>query len=106
MYDGLAANSIDREWAKMAVLSYDALPAEAKSDITWMRRDGFTFQADQTSAKSGLIYRKLCGVFQTQSGATGRFLLVLSRKRATPKAPWTVAFLHKAIGQAGFSVFA
>jgi len=66
-----------------------------------MRRDGFGFQVDDYFKQEGLSDRELCGVFEDRNGRHGRFLLVLQRPK---NGPWKVAFLHRELGEAGFSV--
>ncbi len=101
-YESLPAKKINPNWVKMSVLSYALLPPDAKSDLGWMRRDGFVFQVDNYFKRQGVADRGLCGVFEDQAGRKGRFLLVLER---TGTGPWRVAFLHQQAGEAGFSVF-
>jgi hypothetical protein len=85
----------------MSVLDYDILPREAGSDLEWMRRDGFVFRVDNHFARQGLEDRALTGVYQDAAGRKGRFLLVLQRH---DRQQWAVGFLHKEVGEAGFSV--
>jgi hypothetical protein len=101
-YDSFKAESIDPDWAKLSILSYKLLPGAAADDLSWMRTDGFVFQVDNFFKRPGIADRELCGVYQDTSGKTGRFLLVLQRKGKS--APWTVAYVHKESGSAGFSV--
>jgi hypothetical protein len=103
VYESLPANEINRNWVKMSVLNYAALPSDAKSDVDWMHRDGFVFQIDNYFKRKGVVDRELCGVFEDRAGHKGRFLLVLER---TVTGPWKVAYLHQQDGEAGFSVFA
>ncbi len=100
-YDSLPVSEINPEWVKVTVLSYASLPSEAKSDIEWMRRGGFGFQVDDYFKQKGLSDRELCGVFEDRNGRKGRFLLVLEKPQ---DGRWKVAFLHKEMGEAGFSV--
>lgn len=102
-YESLPVKQIDPAWTRFAVLSYAALPADARSDTGWMHRDGFAFQVDNYFKRRGFVDRELSGVFEDRSGRKGRFLLVLER---TATGPWKVAFLHQETGEASFSVFA
>jgi hypothetical protein len=92
---------INPEWVKLSVLSYSLLPAEAASDIRWMRRHGFVFQVDNFFKRKGVTDRVLTGVFEDQAGRKGRFLLVLEKQSA---GRWKVAFLQHEEPEAGFSV--
>lgn len=102
-YGSLSVKEINPDWVKISLLSYDSLPSDAKPDLNWMRRDGFAFQVDNYFKRTGTTDRALCGVFEDQSGHKGRFLLVLEK---VGHGPWKVAFLHREVGDAGFSVFA
>ncbi len=102
-YESLAVKAINPAWVTMSVLTYASLPPDAKSDLSWMRRDGFVFQVDNYFKRTGVADRELCGVFEDQAGNKGRFLLVLEK---TGAGPWKVAFLHQEAGEAGFSIFA
>jgi hypothetical protein len=100
-YESLPVSEINPDWVKITVLTYDSLPPQAKEDSGWMRRDGFGFQVDDYFKQEGLSDRELCGVFEDRNGRHGRFLLVLQRPK---NGPWKVAFLHRELGEVGFSV--
>ena len=100
-YEGINASAIDPNWSKMSVLSYDLLPAEAKGDLEWMRRDGFMFVKEWRVGEKGLLQRAVAGVFEDRSGKSGRFLLLLRRAES---GGWEKAFLHEEPGDPGFSV--
>jgi hypothetical protein len=101
-YEGLSASAIDPDWAKITMFSYAAMPAEAKADFGWMRRQGFTFQVDQYFKRPGLEDRELCGVYETRGGKRGRFVLVLERKHGSL---WKLAYVRKVPDGPTFSVF-
>lgn len=100
-YESIPVSEIDPDWVKISILSYASLPPEAKPDLDWMRRDGFNFEINNYFKRRGLSDRELCGVFEDRDGRKGRFLLVLEKSKGVK---WKVAFLHKEIGEAGFSV--
>src|SRR5215472_12769512 len=56
-YESLAVTDIDSTWVRMSALGYASLPAEAQSDLGWMRRDGFVFVVDTVSKRPGIIDR-------------------------------------------------
>jgi hypothetical protein len=100
-YMGVDISTIDPNWVKMTVLSYKRLPAEAKSDLGWMRKGGFAFVKEGHLSHKRFVERAAVGVFEDRFGNGGRFLLVL---RKDTSGAWKKVFLHKEIGDLGFSV--
>lgn len=100
---GLSAEQIDPKWAQYSLISYEALPAEAKPDISWMKRENLAFSSEGDFNKNGLADHAVVGDFKTKDGQAGRFFLVVEKQNTDI---WKVIFLHKEIGEAGFSVIA
>ena len=100
-YEGVQVNAIDPDWVKIKVLSFEAMPTEAKSDFGWMREKRLSFKVDEYFKRPGLEDREICGTYQTRSGKLGRFVMVLERK---PSAPWKVVLAYQIPDEAGFSV--
>ena len=100
-YDSVPVAAINPEWVKVSILDYTSLPPEAKDDLLWMRREGYTFRTDNQFRRKGASDREVVGVYEDRKGRKGRFLLVLERFN---KSPWKVAFLHQDPGESGFSV--
>src|SRR5262245_61277056 len=100
-YEGIDVATIDPTWSKITILSYELLPAEAKSDLGWMRKDGFSFVKEGHLGSKRFVDRAVVGVFEDRSGKGGRFLLVLRRDKL---GAWRKLFLHQEVGDLGFSV--
>lgn len=100
-YKGIAVAAIDPNWVKMTVLSYEILPEDSKSDLDWMRKDGFEFVKEGQFSRKGLLEHVAVGVFEDRSGKGGRFLLVLRQDGAKG---WSKLFLHQEVGERGFGV--
>jgi hypothetical protein len=101
-YDSLKAEYINVAWTKMSVLSYASLPNIASPDLSWMHKEGFTFETDNFFRRPSVTDKEICGVFEDKSGRQGQFLLVLEKSGSDS---WNVAFVHEERGTAGFSVF-
>lgn len=101
VYDSLPVSAINKDWVRITILSYASLPSEAKEDLDWMHRDGFRFVVDDYFKRAGLSDRELCGVFEDRAGHRGRFVLVLEKPTG---GAWRVAYLHKEVGESGFSI--
>ena len=100
-YEGIDISQLDPAWSKFSILTWNALPPEAKEDLPMMRKEGFKFQLDQVSGPKGVRNRALCGVFERKNGERGNFLLILERMG---QGPWKVAFLHQGTITQNFSV--
>ena len=100
-YEGIDVSTIDPNWSRFTALSYELLPAEAKDDLAWMRKGGFTFVKEGHLGSKRFVDRAVVGVFEDRSGKGGRFLLVLRKDTA---GAWRKLFLHQEAGDLGFSV--
>lgn len=101
VYEGLDVSTLDPNWAKMGVMAYSDLPAEARDDLQWMHRGRFVFSTEGNLSGRGFHDRAVAGVFVARDGTEGRFLLVLRRAR---DGTWRKLFIHEERGERGFSV--
>ena len=99
-YEGLTARELHPKWEKFSVLTEAALPAEAKSDLAWMRKEGLSFTREGDFNRNGRRDRAVTGVYLDSAGRSGRFLLVLEKDGER----WRKAFLSTDPGEPGFSV--
>ena len=102
-YLGLNAAEIDPQWARYSLIDFDSLPTEAKPDIASMKSEHLAFKKEGDFNKNGLADQAFVGNFETKDDKTGRFFLIAEKQKADI---WKVIFLHKEIGDAGFSVIA
>ena len=99
-YEGLTARELHPKWEKFSVLSEAALPARAKSDLAWMRKEGLAFTREGDFNRNGRRDRAVTGVYVDTAGRSGRILLVLEQDGGR----WRKAFLSTDPGEPGFSV--
>jgi hypothetical protein len=100
-YMGVRAAEIDPAWIKLAILSESKLPAEAATDLSWMRRDGFQFTWTGKLNDNRVPEHLATGIYLARDGETGRFLAAFTR---TPDRAWQTQLIYKQAGSAGFSV--
>jgi hypothetical protein len=99
-YEGLTARELHPKWQKFSVLSEAVLPAKAKSDLVWMRKEGLAFTREGDFNRNGRRDRAVAGVYVDIAGRRGRFLLVLEQEEGR----WRKTFLSNDPGRPGFSI--
>ena len=99
-YEGLAARDLHPAWERFSVLNEAMLPAQAKPDLAWMKKEGLSFTREGDFNRNGRRDRAVVGVYVDTAGRLGRFLLVLEQNGGR----WRKAFLSTDPGEPGFSV--
>ena len=87
--EGIPVRQLNSRWLRASTITRSVLPVEAMHTGETVEEHGFSFVLDADLDGDGRQERALVGVFQTVSGETGRFLLILGRSR------------HRAMDQAG-----
>jgi hypothetical protein len=94
----IPVKDLDKTWTKAALITKEKLsPAAARylSD-----KPNYLFVVDADLNKDGKRDRAVVGVYETHSGETGEFLLVVTEKG---RGSWKKAFLEKIPGETGFT---
>jgi hypothetical protein len=99
--EGISTGDLDRTWVAVTVLQGAALPSQASLPGESIQDHGGVFELMGDFDKDNRLDKALVGVYRTNSGEVGRFLLVLS---ATQGDRWSRRALFKEPGEAGFSV--
>jgi hypothetical protein len=102
--EGIAVRDLSKTWRRASALQPSALPPEAREPGEGLGDHAFDLAVEADMDGDGRRERAVVGVFQTSSGATGRFLLVLGR--AKDGEPWRKRALFTMAGAPGFSAVA
>lgn len=97
----LPLRAIDSRWSKATLLHSGLMPLEAARDLSSLEDSAFGFCFEGDFNADGRRDRVAVGVYETQKGEQGRFLLILTQR---PGDHWEKAFLSAAPPDPGFSV--
>jgi len=98
--EGIALRDLDRDWLRASVLRAADLPATASDPGESVEDHAFSLALQADFDGDGEPERVVVGVFQSKSGAMGRFLLILGKSKT---GSWTKRALFAHSGTAGFS---
>jgi hypothetical protein len=99
--EAIPVRELDPSWVAASALKAAVLPAQASSAGESVEAHGGAFEVSSDFDRDGRIDRALVGVYKTDSGDVGRFLLVLTVGK---RGMWSKRALFKQQGEAGFSV--
>ena len=99
--EAIPVRELDSRWVAAAALKAAVLPVEASSAGESVEAHGGAFELSGDFDRDGRIDKALVGVYKTDSGDVGRFLLVLTVGKGRT---WSKRALFKQQGEAGFSV--
>jgi len=99
--DSVRVADIDRSWSRVLVLRKTNQSEEVLREVKANESFGARFSVDGDFNGDGKPDKALVGVYQEKSGATGRFLLVLTELKP---GVWRKSFLAKFKGEPGFSI--
>lgn len=102
--EGIPVRELNSGWLRASTITASALPSEATQAGETVEEHGFSFVLDADLDGDGRNERALVGVFQTVSGETGRFLLILGKPSS--RGPWVKRALFSEKGAPGFSAVA
>jgi hypothetical protein len=99
--ESIPVAKLDRSWVRATALAPSLMPAAATTPDETVEENGGAFSLLVDLDGDGRQERALVGVYESRSGATGRFLLILNRNSG---GTWTKRALFKDEGSPGFSV--
>jgi hypothetical protein len=74
---GIPVSTLDPEWRKASLLSYEAMPPEADADLQSMRDGGIRFSIESDLDQNSVVEETVVGVFETEARERGSFVAVL-----------------------------
>lgn len=102
--EGIPLAQLGSDWLRASVVRASALPPQAREQDESLRDHGFDLIVEADMDGDSRPERAVVGVFQTNSGGTGRFLLVLGRRDGNE--PWRKRAVFTIPGEPGFSAIA
>lgn len=99
--EGLPVEQLQSAWTRASVLRSSMLPAEAGAPGESVADHDAALSIETDLDGDGRPERAVVGVFETRTGQTGRFLLILGRARA--KVAWRKRAVFTIVGPPGFS---
>jgi len=99
---GIPLKEIDKHWQRASELKKEYLPNELlhETGTDLMDQSGIAFSLTGDFNHDGSTEEALVGVYETDSGKRGSFLLILGRSTS---GSWRKVFLETIPGSAGFS---
>ena len=102
--EGLPVEQLQRAWTQASVLQSSMLPPEAGAPGESVADHDAALSIETDLDGDGRRERAVVGVFETRTGQTGRFLLILGR--ASAKTAWRKRAVFTIAGPPGFSAIA
>jgi hypothetical protein len=99
--EGIPVHALNKDWARASVITASDLPKDSHQPGEGVEEHGFDLSFEGDLDGDGVPERALVGVFETISGETGEFLLILGRAR--PAQAWRKRAVFTERGTAGFS---